>query len=1101
MSHRLGSLVPVAPAREFRSGVGTSLPGNTWEDTFNAPAPPSGTTKFMILHFVGASFAAGDRLEVPLGNGDTDIFDATSGPDFWTRPIKGASVAIRFVDGGTATGVAPLTEFGRGEGIVNGGDSAGGGNANGDVFMTDPGPAYADPPFFNPGGVCPPGARHWANVETLPAGIMRDVARSTGMFLEVSDNVSSCSAALIGPDLILTAAHCLAAGTAIPSGSFTLDYQTDAAGNRPPGYAPKFHKLKRLVKAGWATSATGGLTGGAGLLDYAIIQIETPPGGLGVPPLPIRPDLPPVGDDVFLIHHPRGATKKVSQRSTDPECFVKSNGDAIIRFGGDLDNGSSGSPLFDLSGRIIGVNDWSGGCTPGNGAQAAAAILVDMASAPPPETDVDVVLVFDRSGSMSLPGLSGITKIEEARAAAALFIDLLRTDRTHRAGLVTFSTTASAPEALAPISGNKTALIGPPPGRDGGAIGGITPDAMTTIGGGLRVGRQQLTATASANTPAILLLTDGLQNTPPMIDEVEDEHGNTRLSIIGFGTEGQLDGPLLTRLARTHGGIYTRAGEGLALKKFFVLSFGNIFQTGIAMDPFFVFPAGSASMPPMPLNVCDEDSIIVVLSWEHASEGLILSLETPAGNTLTRSTPGVFSSSGNTWVYFRLALPFSGEREGVWQIRVTRPTGGGEFPAPLPAERFFVTAIADGGPFMTPANPGRRYYTGDTINPQVILRYPSGYQTHHADMTLEVDTPTDGTGNILTGTGLRPPQMVGGDQLDARATTLIQLEQESGGTLVGTVTRNFPLYDDGERDGDGALEHDGVFGNPLTDLLRFEGNYSFHARARYGHDCIGTRETMWTTYVSVGIDPGNTTVTTVPGGTGPGGCVIVRTTLTPRDRYGNHVGPGRASAFDLAPQAGSTIVGGVHDNGNGSYTVDLCWDPDSGLPPGVVVTQPDRPPVTVPVPVPEGFERHVYSVKFLCGRQDECDCHCSPVVAGDYATEINLHNHLDVEVKIEKHVLPVVFAGAAAGREPKVVGRKASDRIVLPPHTATMDDCCRLAELLLGATPSGPLPITIGLLEIISSRPISVTAVYTVRDAKSGSIGIDVQQIQGLRAR
>src|SRR5688500_15929409 len=130
---------------------------------------------------------------------------------------------------------------------------------------------------------------------------MRDAARSTGMFLEVGEGkVSSCSAALIGPDLILTAAHCVGAATVIPSGSFTLDYQTDAAGNRPAGYNPKFHKLKRLVKSGLA---------GGGILDYAIIQIETPPGGLGVPPLSIRPDLPssgvpPMGEELFLIHHP-----------------------------------------------------------------------------------------------------------------------------------------------------------------------------------------------------------------------------------------------------------------------------------------------------------------------------------------------------------------------------------------------------------------------------------------------------------------------------------------------------------------------------------------------------------------------------------------------------------------------------------------------------------------------------------------------------------------------------------------------------------------------------------------------------------------------------
>ena len=51
--HRLGSLVPVSPAREFRPGAGASLGGGVWEDTFTAAAPPAGSTKFMILHFAG----------------------------------------------------------------------------------------------------------------------------------------------------------------------------------------------------------------------------------------------------------------------------------------------------------------------------------------------------------------------------------------------------------------------------------------------------------------------------------------------------------------------------------------------------------------------------------------------------------------------------------------------------------------------------------------------------------------------------------------------------------------------------------------------------------------------------------------------------------------------------------------------------------------------------------------------------------------------------------------------------------------------------------------------------------------------------------------
>lgn len=954
MAHRLGSLVSVSPARDFRPGSGSNLGGGVWEDTFTSANPPVGNTKFMILHFAGVTLNAGDNLAIPLGNGDTDVFTAASGPDFWTRPIKGGTVAIRFVDGGSGTGRAPLTEYGRGEGIVNNGIDGGsnistsGGNANGDVFMLDT--PFVDPPHFNPSGVCPPGARDWANVESLPAGVMRNVASSTGMFLEVSEGkVSSCSAALIGPDLILTAGHCVGGASVIPSGSFTLDYQTDAAGNRPAGYNPRFHKLKLLKRSGFDTAPT---------LDYAIIQIETPPGGLGVPPLPIRADLPPVGEEVFLIHHPRGAAKKVSQRATDPGCYVQIIDNNKIFFGGDLDNGSSGSPLFDLMGRIVGVNDWASGCpfTLPNGlvggisAQAAAAILVHMATAPPPAADVDVVLVFDKSGSMSLPGLGGGTKIQQAREAAALFADLLRLDRTHRTGLVTFSTTASAAQPLAPIAANRDALIGPPPAHNGGTIGALTPGGMTTLGGGLRVGRQQLISSPSVNTPAILLLTDGLQNTPPMIADVEAELGNTALCVIGFGTEGQLDGPLLTRLARDHGGIYTRVNEGLALKKFFVLCFGNIFQTGIASDPFFVFPAGSSLMAPMPLTISDEESITVVLSWKSNSENLILSVITPAGNTLTRATPGVFASSGATWVYFRLELPLNGEREGTWQVQVSRELGVGEFPAPLPEEPFFVTVTAVGGPFMKPLGPRRRYYTGDVINPQVVLRYPVGYQVQDANVTVEVESPVDGSGNVLVRTGLGAATVIGGDQLDARSSTLIQLEQARGGTLIGTATNRYPLFDDGVRDGDDALEPDGVFGNPLADILRYEGNYTFHARATYGHEGTGARETLWSTYVSVGIDPGQTKVEIVATADAGGGHKQVTIRLTPQDRYGNPLGPGRGDQFGVSGTIGSTPNGPIHDRGDGSYDVGVLWVPAVAPQPGVVIAQPERPPVTVTPP-------------------------------------------------------------------------------------------------------------------------------------------------------
>jgi hypothetical protein len=140
-------------------------------------------------------------------------------------------------------------------------------------------------------------------------------------------------------------------------------------------------------------------------------------------------------------------------------------------------------------------------------------------------------------------------------------------------------------------------------------------------------------------------------------------------------------------------------------------------------------------------------------------------------------------------------------------------------------------------------------------------------------------------------------------------------------------------------------------------------------------------------------------------------------------------------------------------------------------------------------------------VKFLCGVQEDCPCECAPVRPGKYATEINIHNFHERDVRVRKSVIPLVFSGAAAGREPKTVGRRAADSIVIPRHAATMDDCCRIMELLLGAKPSSEQPITLGFLEIVSPVELQVSAVYTVSDLASGSTSIDVENIAPKRIR
>jgi hypothetical protein len=77
---------------------------------------------------------------------------------------------------------------------------------------------------------------------------------------------------------------------------------------------------------------------------------------------------------------------------------------------------------------------------------------------------------------------------------------------------------------------------------------------------------------------------------------------------------------------------------------------------------------------------------------------------------------------------------------------------------------------------------------------------------------------------------------------------------------------------------------------------------------------------------------------------------------------------------------------------------------------------------------------------------------------GVYSTEVNIQSLNLVTASVGKVVLPLINSGAVVAREPKVaeaatLGRQI-DAVKPPPLGATMDDCCRFAELLLGAPPN-----------------------------------------------
>ena len=145
----------------------------------------------------------------------------------------------------------------------------------------------------------------------------------------------------------------------------------------------------------------------------------------------------------------------------------------------------------------------------------------------------------------------------------------------------------------------------------------------------------------------------------------------------------------------------------------------------------------------------------------------------------------------------------------------------------------------------------------------------------------------------------------------------------------------------------------------------------------------------------------------------------------------------------------------------------------------------------------KGRKFFIYNVKFVCGQQKnkfENDCEGAILSRGIYSTEINILNYGPKEVVIGKLFTPVVLHNKAIAREPKIQKFVGVDRVVLPPLHATMDDCCKIVEMLKPMQPD--LQLKIGFIEIISLVQIEVVAVYTVTDLEQNNPTINVVAVE-----
>lgn len=330
--------------------------------------------------------------------------------------------------------------------------------------------------------------------------------------------------------------------------------------------------------------------------------------------------------------------------------------------------------------------------TPGASPASTTVTLHALAVPPPP---VDSVLVIDRSGSMSeATGSFGQTKRDHAIEAAELYVTLLK--ESDRIGVVRYNDQSEDPEDVLLTMRPAGALEGGPGRVDALNVidaSTLDPDGSTSIGAGIIRGSAVLDA-ATADSRAIVVLTDGRQNTDPDIPDassvVEAKAPAQRVFAVGLGLNQLED--RLQQIASVTNGVAQITGDlvderEFLLQKLYVQILSDVSDEEFVTDPRRLLLPGQKQATPVFLGEVDVAADFIVV-FRAQPLGVFpkyfrVWLETPDGDIIDPDS-GVFSPNvslhrRNGSLFFRAGFPpFPAKPQGHigrWRVWVENITG------------------------------------------------------------------------------------------------------------------------------------------------------------------------------------------------------------------------------------------------------------------------------------------------------------------------------------------------------------------------------------------------------------------------------------------
>ena len=591
---------------------------------------------------------------------------------------------------------------------------------------------------------------------------------------------------------------------------------------------------------------------------------------------------------------------------------------------------------------------------------------------------VDVVMVLDRSGSMSTqltppPGAfcSGqVDRIGALRCSARRFLDLwdpLTVDPSNpplrisgdNVGVVSFSSAATSPpdQALTPVV--------PGNGAVQTVLTNISPGGSTSIGDGLRVANQML---GTANRQAILLMTDGQQNTDP---KVEVTNLATRTAALYCDTAANCAGLPTTGTCNYTSGnpcplpnnaqIYTvTLGPSLGVsaavdQAISDASLGFYLHTdtdGGLLSPFFLEllqnflkfnspetvrlisdrVSGTPFSTEVPISTTSRDAEFSLM-WPKDLGALRITVTPPGG------APAIVKgdTSGFIVIIRSLPLPPSFDPIGNWHIDVKAIdlapgiTTAGTNAAGIPFDLHIMTDDA-GVKSELSVVPGD-YKTGDNIRLQAKLRYFGlpilGLGSRPGDkIFVSLIAPGQGVGDMLSDStaSSTPPRPDIDPGAEAKLFNAVQ-----NAPLRVVRPPDITLFDDGRPEHGDDVAGDGIYSALHPGTIPGDYNFVFSVERTDPNSIRFSRQQLRTAFVRAVPDAGNTVFqSSIVRGDRTNTLSIV---MTPRVKPGpgclqadpkcGRMGPGWANYFWFTAP-GQTPFKAV-DNLNGTYTATLAF--------------------------------------------------------------------------------------------------------------------------------------------------------------------------------